>query len=544
MFEDEEFINLLENHQIKITDEMPYLVASSSNYIIRQYINDKVDIASILPNFINWDVYHQRKLIEEYIKKGNVDLSIFKKSDEHGNFIPFFENILIEKNENSTKVKTNDVNSIISFLNYNLPLDITDIYILDNRMEDTEILILLEKINEKNINLHMKNGLSISSNLEKNYKFLELCGNVGNIELNPFNLDEFKKLLLKVADHPGVVINVKLDDFMKYEKFFLNLNIEIPINIVSQKNVSILPLSTMKELDLRLDLMVSEIKNSTLSPYEKYVAVYNIVKSLKKYNYYLANEGFDKLISDQSSNPYLVLINEYIVCAGYALLLQLLLNKLDIPSHYWILNISENSESVVLGNCTNNDSHARLYVNIVDDKYGINGYFMCDPTWDNVDKKSSDLYGYQYLSMSCGESHDYGKNSSSYYYFSDDIDAFNDQMFINTVEYLTKRDDLYEIFDIVKDLDPDFHAQLCKLENVEEQKEIIKKHFGEKINKDISLEIKYRAIISVLEFKNKKKLDDIEKTILLLNLDIDAPITSILIDDEFDDNSISNNKKR
>lgn len=537
MFEDDEFINLLEKNEKKITDKTPYLVAICRNYVIKQYINDRVDIASILPDFINWKWYDQIKLIKEYIKKGNVDLSIFQKKDIHGNLTLLFENILIEKNENGINLKTSDVNSIISLLKYDLPLNITDIYILDNRMEDTAVLSLLEKINEKNINLHVKNGLSISSYLENNYRFLELCGNVGNIELSPFDLDEFKRLLLKVVEHPGVVINVKLDDFMEHKNFFLNLNIEIPINIVSQKNVSILPLNKMKELDLRLDLMVSEIKNSTLSPYEKYIAAYNIVKSFKEYNYYLDNKDFDQLISDQSRNPYLVLINEYIVCAGYVLLLQLLLNKLDIPSHYWMLNISEKSESDSL-------SHARLYVNIVDDKYDINGYFMCDPTWDRVDKKYSDLYGYQYLSMSCVESHDYGTDSPSYYYFSDDIDVFNDQMFINTIEYLAKIDDLYEIFYVVKDLDPDFHAQLSKLENAEEQKEAVKKHFGEKTSKAISLKTKYRAIISVLEFQNKKNFDDIEKTILLLNLNIDAPTISILNGDEFDENAINNNKKR
>ena len=331
-------------------------------------------------------------------------------------------------------------------------------------MSDTELLHLLEKINEENINLHIKNGLSISSNLEKNCEFLELCGNVGNIELNPFDLEEFKKLLLKVAEHSGVVINVKLDDFMEYENFLLNLNIETPINIISQKNVSILPLNDMKELNLRLDYTVSEIKNSSLSPYEKYIAAYNIVKSFKKYRFYLDNEGFDKMISDQSRNPYLVLINQYIVCAGYTSLLHSLLKKLDIPSREWILDVSDNSESVALGDSESNDTHARLYVNIVDDKYGINGYFMCDPTFDNVDKENSDLYGYRHLSMSCGESHDYGKSSSSYFYFAYDTDAFNDQMFINTDDYLSKIDDMTEIFDIVKDLDPDFHNQLSLLQ--------------------------------------------------------------------------------
>lgn len=576
---DDDFLNLLEEHQIKITDETPYLVTLCSDYIIKQYINEKVDITNVLPYFINWYADPQRTLIQEYIKKGNSDLSIFYKRDyeNNDNIIPFFENIIIEKNENSVKVKSNNVNSIISLLNFELPYHIEDIYLSDNRMSDTELLHLLEKINEENINLHIKNGLSISSNLEKNCEFLELCGNVGNIELNPFDLEEFKKLLLKVAEHPGVVINVKLDDIMEYENFFLNLNIETPINIISQKNVSILPLNEMKELNLRLDYTVSEIKNSSLSPYEKYIAAYNIVKSFKKYRFYLDNEGFDTMISDQSRNPYLVLINQYIVCAGYTSLLHSLLKKLNIPSREWILDVSDNSESVALGDSESNDTHARLYVNIVDNKYGINGYFMCDPTFDNVDKENSDLYGYRHLSMSCGESHDYGKSSSSYFYFAYDTDAFNDQMFINTDDYLSKTDDMTEIFDIVKDLDPDFYVQLSKLESIEKQKETIKKHFRDKTYRAISLETKYKAIISVLEFQNKKEFNDEEKQMIsekLYNIDRgieEAPIIPISSNEdsnewidfesstpiitfstngepddwiEFEDSTISNNKKR
>lgn len=576
---DDDFLNLLEEHQIKITDETPYLVTLCSDYIIKQYINDKVDITNVLPFFINWYEGSQRILIQEYLKKGNIDLSIFYKRDyeNNDNITPFFEDILIEKTENSVKVKSNNVDSIISLLKFELPYHIEDIYLSDNRMSDTELLHLLEKINEENINLHIKNGLSISSNLEKNCEFLELCGNVGNIELNPFDLEEFKKLLLKVAEHPGVVINVKLDDFMEYENFFLNLNMETPINIISQKNVSILPLNDMKELNLTLDNTVSEIKNSSLSPYEKYIAAYNIVKSFKKYRFYLDNEGFDKMISDQSRNPYLVLINQYIVCAGYTSLLHSLLKKLDIPSREWILDVSDNSESVALGDSESNDTHARLYVNIVDDKYGINGYFMCDPTFDNVDKENSDLYGYRHLSMSCGESHDYGKSSSSYFYFAYDTDAFNDQMFINTDNYLSKIDDMTEIFDIVKDLDPDFHNQLSKLESIERQKETIKKHFRDKTYRTIPLETKYNAIISVLEFQNKKEFNDEEKQMIsekLYNIDRgieEAPIIPISSNEdsnewidfesstpiitfstngepddwiEFEDSTISNNKKR
>ena len=539
---DSEFTKLLEEHKIEITNNTPYLVTLCSDYIIKQYIDDKIDITNILPYFINWYNAEQRNLIQEYFKKGNYDLSIFNtKNIYNGNITPFFENISIEKIDNKVRIKTNNIESILSLLNFELPFSISDIYLLNNKANDDQLLYLLEKVNEKNINLHVKNGLLIKSHLKEITKFLELCGNVGNIELIFFDLEEFKELLLKTQGHPGVVINVKLDDFMEYEDFFLNLNTKTPINIISQKEVSILSLNEMKELNIRMDKIVSEIKSSSLSPYEKYIAVYNIVKSFKEYRFYLNNEKIDKLISDQSRNPYLVLINQYIVCAGYSSLLHFLLKKIDIPSHEWILNVSDKSEAANMSNSENNEAHARLYVNIVDEKYGINGYYMCDPTFDNVDKEKSNLHGYKYLSMSCGESHDYGKNSASYYYFSHDINAFNDQMFINTDNYLAKtEDDLNEIFIIVKDLDPKFYTQLSKLKSIEEQKEAIKKHFREKTYRAISLEKKYSAIITVMEFQNKQIYSNSEREELiekLYNIDHDLPNvdSDIVTEDEISD---------
>ena len=143
--------------------------------------------------------------------------------------------------------------------------------------------------------------------------------------------------------------------------------------------------------------------------------------------------------------------------------------------------------------------------------------------------------------MSCGQSHDYGKDTSSYYYFSRDYDVFNDQMFINTDDYLAKVDSLHEIFMITRDLDPIFYSQLSKLDSKEEQKEAIKKHFKEKTYRAIPLEKKYSAIISVLEFQNKKEFSDAEKQKIREDLyNIDQGIYSTIVipipgDDNWDD---------
>ena len=574
---DHELVELLEKNNVQINDSTPYLATLCGDYINNQYINNEADLKDIIPYFINWGPIEQDDFIKEYIKKGNCDLSIFYREDlyDENTILPFFKDTNIENIDNKLVIKSRNIEGLLSLLNFNLPFKISDVYLDNDKylaekkssymdsddfnapyklyVESEKILNLLRKVNEEDINLHVKNGLSISSNLKDDIEFLDLCGDVGNVQLTNFDSDhinDFKELLNKAAEHPGVVVDLRLDSFMENENFFLNLDTDVPINIVSLESVDILSLNEMKQLNSKMDDMVAGIKDSNLSTYEKYIAAYNIVKSLKKYRFYLNNEKMDEYISDQSRNPYLMLTNQYAVCAGYSSLLQMLLKKVDIPSHYWVLNISEKSKDVALGNSSKDDAHARLYINLVDDKYGINGYYMCDPTWDNTDKETSDLYGYKYLNMSCGESHDYGPDSSSYHFFEYDEDVFNDQMFLNTDKYLEKNESLNEVFDIVKDLDPDFYVQLDKLKKIEDdslslkmQQEAIRKHFKEKTYRTISLENKYNAIISVLEYQNKREFSYDEKEQLredLYNIDHDLPLAveeelSAVIDIGFDD---------
>lgn len=70
------------------------------------------------------------------------------------------------------------------------------------------------------------------------------------------------------------------------------------------------------------------------------------------------------------------------VCVGYINLLKDLLDKLNINStmlHIKVsdLNYEEENKDI------EKNGHSRILVNLNDKKYGINGYYMGDPTWDN-----------------------------------------------------------------------------------------------------------------------------------------------------------------
>jgi len=175
-----------------------------------------------------------------------------------------------------------------------------------------------------------------------------------------------------------------------------------------------------------------------LSPFEKYLYAYNIAK---KYKLYKENNE-DK---NKSRNLYDTIYNDYIVCVGFSKLLKDLLNKLGIDS-------VEYGESVNIGfDNVNNDSfdipdnlssehgdHSRLRVRLVDPKYGIDGIYMTDSTWDNV--LSEDSYVF---CLMCAEEYDeiYRENYFSKYNSNLLFSATSLEQFYERVNFCLDRKD-------------------------------------------------------------------------------------------------------
>ena len=156
----------------------------------------------------------------------------------------------------------------------------------------------------------------------------------------------------------------------------------------------------------------------SLSPLEKYIYAYDIVKRFKLYNTpNKDNMNADKLdrnsrikIKHVSRDLYDILENEYMVCVGYANFLRDLLNKLGISNADYSLDVelsaykakkqieNNNSDYSNLSSLEKRDlislqqtyipmdtygGHDRVLVYIKDEKYGIDGMYFSDPTWDN-----------------------------------------------------------------------------------------------------------------------------------------------------------------
>ena len=100
-----------------------------------------------------------------------------------------------------------------------------------------------------------------------------------------------------------------------------------------------------------------------------------------------------------SRKLYDILENEFIVCVGFSNLLGDLLDKLNIRNYSISVGVDSSyddafySEPVEgIEKSTKRLGHDRRYSYIKDEKYGIDGFYIADPTWDN--NLEADLYNY------------------------------------------------------------------------------------------------------------------------------------------------------
>ena len=213
-----------------------------------------------------------------------------------------------------------------------------------------------------------------------------------------------------------------------------------------------------------------------LSPYEKFLYAYNITKHYKKYNDVDGNDDIFK-----SRKLYEIIDNdEYMVCVGYANLLVDLLTKLGIESTTYGVGVDVGFDSVSAQSEYNDEAeskyggHSRVIVNLVDSKYGIDGIYQSDPTWDNVIGEDS----YVYSLMTFGEAHlakRYLYNDSSEYAllssntlddFYKNINNYMDNLIYNKIDALKLTEEkaknrvVTDLLYVLKKLDINYYREL------------------------------------------------------------------------------------
>ena len=263
---------------------------------------------------------------------------------------------------------------------------------------------------------------------DKLYTLKYLGENTKLIISTKCNVKEIIETLRKYNKKNNLQINIndktKLNNDLRDLGYFNENPEEIYSNITINSYAikkEYTPLKEYIEYEKLLYSIIEPAKN--MSPFEKYLYAYDIVKQFKKYNKpkkdnkNTRNLPYDKYMDIKSSSRdlYEILNNNYIVCVGFSNLLGDLLEKLeidsiplsvnvdtslpkaikqlDIPKEEWTNMSPEEKHKLIMRQQSyiprdSFDRHRRLLVYIKDEKYGIDGIYISDPTWDNDIEKS------------------------------------------------------------------------------------------------------------------------------------------------------------
>lgn len=360
----------------------------------------------------------------------------------------------------------------------------------DKTLSDENKKLLKDKL----VNCYLNGKLITSSNIFK-FHTLEEVQNSETFKILYFEeqyLDDLKYVKNKleisnIKDSHDIDKNVELYKKLidKLEELNIKITLTIDETIINNTKFkeSLIPYQNLKnvtlkiyrdglyytqeeylEEDKKLDSLVSDIKAKDLSPFEKYLAVYNKVKQFKPYK---ENDGTDKdencfIDTGREQSRYLkyILNNDYMVCVGYSHLLVDLLERVGIEATPLGINV----DTSYVGGFTleekpvNLGGHARNLVYIHDEKYGIDGYYVSDPTWDN--NMELDLYSHALMTIEETTYERYLQKINDYDYLLDvhDMKEFSEKLNslidIKYNELLFKEkqhnQDLYQVDKLIK----------------------------------------------------------------------------------------------
>ncbi len=134
------------------------------------------------------------------------------------------------------------------------------------------------------------------------------------------------------------------------------------------------------ELTNFLKPLILKRQEKNLSPLELYTLIYNEVVNYREYQSY--PDDYPKEL-DVLQN---IFSSPYFVCRDFVKLLVCSLSYMGIPASMVIVNIDEWQKGKLIPLC-----HARSLVRIVDPKYGLDGYYLSDPTFDEEERFSHAL---------------------------------------------------------------------------------------------------------------------------------------------------------
>ncbi len=323
------------------------------------------------------------------------------------------------------------------------------------------------------------------------------------------DFDDFKNVfeiinILRTNGHTGH-IDISIKEKNKFNEYLfssigdIKYTDNIDVNLVGKVHDLLTYMKYEKKL---IDLILPAIN---LSPFEKYLFAYNVAKKFKKYK---ENEE-DKT---SARDLYQIMDNDFMVCVGYSVLLGDLLDKLGIENYDYSVNIDTGLDDIPLDATvlpdfiekkdgtkvevmTESGGHARRMVNLVDPKYGIEGFYIADPTWDNEMEK--DAYNHALMTIDEYVAIDRYNYFSIYgiseLFFSHSLEEFYQKinLLINKSKNKEEKDIISSLLFCFKELDYELYSSI-----LEKYPEIEKYSFKftTEIIQDVFLEIGERIV--------------------------------------------------
>ena len=355
------------------------------------YNNNKEEVENFLKEYIKFAKYRiniastsliNDDILKEISANKNIkDVTLGSYSDK---FLLDKETFDILNNKIINKIRTYGVDEDLKYnfneiINYNTNRIIIGWYTYNDLINPDLDIDIMEEITTDQLEILKR--INVEKTIELNYKNYDNIFNAIN-EINKINKN------LKFI--------IQVDDNNKFNESLFKFNTESFDNVTLKVDMNNYTVKEYKENEQMLYDMIRPALE--LSPFEKFLYAYDIVKHFKKYQENKEDKSTSRDLYKIINN------NDYMVCVGYSHLLKDLLSKLGINSIKYSVTVDrgfdqvDNLKSVIDDDIkTTPAHHARLIVNLTDPKYNIDGLYISDPTWDNVLDK--DIYTHSLMTF-------------------------------------------------------------------------------------------------------------------------------------------------
>ena len=302
-----------------------------------------------------------------YINKYIFDNDIFRALVARKNLAIHFIDVSLSE-EQIKELKANYIEARITGTDESL-VQISSQYVFSSYTKEN-----LEALDKLIIHLpenlsQIKNLIFAKENIEISFKF----NNISEEE----KMKLISQCLIELENlDKSFKINITVEKRSNFEKYIGNAQFKNLILTIENDSYNY-PYQQYLEEEKILEKLVEPIKKANMTPLEKYLAVYEVVKSFKPYK--------ESDIKEEARYLRHILYNDYIVCVGYSKLLITLLDKVGINAQEFScdVDVSYVNGFTVEEKVVDFSGHARVIFNIDDPKYNVAGLYMADPTWDN-----------------------------------------------------------------------------------------------------------------------------------------------------------------